>query len=92
MTIADHARTLFASSIKIKFRGILLIKIINFILEIIQFKNFLLLVGEETASTKVKDSGSVSGTARRVETVRTIYFECSYMVWCGGNNGQLRGN
>ncbi|CAI2170975.1 7264_t:CDS:2 [Funneliformis geosporum] len=66
LTISDNSRTLFASSIKIKFRG------------------------EETSSTKAKDSGSASGSAKRVETARTIYFECSYVVWSGGNNGQVR--
>ena len=94
MTIADHSRTLFASSIKIKFRGMLYNKhVINDqdskYHTIILKKNLLLSVGEETASTKVKDSGSVSGMARRVETARTIYFESSYMVWCGGNDGQF---
>ena len=51
-----------------------------------------MLKGEETASARIKDSGPVPRTTRRVETARTIYFECNHTVWCGGNNGQMRGN
>ncbi|RGB31622.1 hypothetical protein C1646_708579 [Rhizophagus diaphanus] len=68
LIISDTSKTLFASSIKIKFRG------------------------EETASAKIKDSGPVPRTTRRVETARTIYFECNYTVWSGGSNGQTRAN
>ena len=55
-------------------------------------RDLLCYEGEETASAKIKDFGPVPRTTKRIETARTIYFECNYMVWCGANNGQVRGN
>ncbi|CAJ0906394.1 2120_t:CDS:2 [Entrophospora sp. SA101] len=46
--------------------------------------------GEETASAKVKDSGVFK--KRRLDSVRTTYFECSYVVWCALTNNNLNNN
>nr|CAG8576556.1 10675_t:CDS:2 [Entrophospora candida] len=46
--------------------------------------------GEETASAKVKDSGVFK--KRRLDSVRTTYFECSYVVWCASTNNNLNNN